>query len=995
MMTKYILTILSLLVLGVSPLNTQGQTIHTFAGGGPNNTPATNANVAHPTGVATDSAGNLYIASSEMRRVFKVSAATGIITVVAGDGTNTCFGDGGPATSACLASPSGVTVDSSGNIYIADQSDGRIRKVDTNGIITTFAGNGNFGFGGDGGPATSANLAFPFAVAADNSGNLFISDQGNNRIRKVDTNGIITTVVGNENFGFNGDGIPATSASLSVPFGIAVDPSGNLFIADEGSHRVRKVDTNGIISTVAGNGSFELSGDGGPATSAGLPSPFGVAVDTGGNLFITDFANHRIRKVESGGIITTVAGNGSIGFAGDGGPANLASLSGPFAVATDTSGNFFIADQNNNRIRKVNSGGIISTFAGNGTIKFGGDGSQAVGGSLFSPSGVAADAAGNIFIADPGNVRVRKVDALTGIISTFAGNGSQGFSGDDGPAINASLNGPAAVAVDGSGNVYIADGSNQRIRKVDSNGIITTVAGDGNFGFTGDGIPATSSSLAFPAGVAVDTNGNLFIADTFNSRIRKVDSNGIITTVAGDGNSGYSGDGGPATSASLNEIAEIAVATSGNLFIADSFNLRIRKVDALTGIITTVAGNGNFDSSGDGGPAILAGLSIPNGVAVDNAENVYIADTFSSRVRKVDALTGIISTVAGSANFGFRGDGGPATEAWLFFPSAVALDSVGNLFIADTNNDRIRRVGPADADGDGVLDEVDNCPLVANPDQADADGDDIGDVCDPTPNGEIQIVFSSNRDGNFEIYGMKADGTGVVRLTHNNTSDLDPALSPDRTRIVFTSNRHGNLEIYSMNVDGTGVTRLTNHSAIDGLAAWSPNGAQIAFTSTRNGNSDIYRMNVDGTGVTRLTTHSKVDANPAWSPDGSKIAFVSTRHNNFEIYSMNANGTGVTRLTNHSAEDAFPTWSPDGLKIAFMSTRHGNAEIYSINANGSGLARLTNNSAIDAEPAWGQNGKVAFISTRDGNLEIYSMNADGTTVTRLTSDSASDISPHW
>ncbi len=314
---------------------------------------------------------------------------------------------------------------------------------------------------------------------------------------------------------------------------------------------------------------------------------------------------------------------------------------------------------------------------------------------------------------------------------------------------------------------------------------------------------------------------------------------------------------------------------------------------------------------------------------------------------------------------------------------------------ANNDGDTLGDVCDPDDDNDGVPDNVDNCPLVANPSQANADGDALGDACDPTPNGDIQIVFSSNRDGNFEIYGMRADGAGVVRLTNNGASDLDPSLSPDKTRIVFTSNRDGNFEIYVMNANGTGVTRLTNNSAIEGFAAWSPTGAKIAFTSTRDGNSEIYSMNANGTGVTRLTTHSKIDGNPSWSPDGIKIAFVSTRHGNFEIYSMNANGTGVTRLTNHEEEDAFPTWSLDSAKIAFMSTRPGNAEIYVMNANGSGLMRLTTNSAIDAEPAWNSNGRIAFTSTRNGNSEIYSMNAAGTGLVRLTNHSAWDISPHW
>ena len=310
-------------------------------------------------------------------------------------------------------------------------------------------------------------------------------------------------------------GFKQTNASL---FGIA----GNLFIADGGNFRIRKVDTSGIITTVAGNGSSEFSGDGGPATSASLTNPFGVALDGTGNLFIADEGSNRIRKVDTSGIITTVAGNGSSGFSGDGGPAISASLSGPIGVALDGTGNLFFADAGNNRIRKVDTSGIISTVAGDGIFGFSGDGDPATSASLRDPFGVALDGAGNLFIADRFNQRIRRVDAATGIITTVAGDGptgigAGGFSGDGGPATSASLNSPFGVAVDGAGNLFIADTLNNRIRKVDTSGIITTVAGNGSFGFSGDGDPATSASLHEPFGVALDGSGNLFIASLTGS----------------------------------------------------------------------------------------------------------------------------------------------------------------------------------------------------------------------------------------------------------------------------------------------------------------------------------------------------------------------------------------------------------------------------------------------------------------------------------------------
>jgi sugar lactone lactonase YvrE len=302
-------------------------------------------------------------------------------------------------------------------------------------------------------------------VAADSVGNLYVADTANNRIRKVATNGVITTVAGNGSAAYAGDGGTATNASLYYPYGVAVDSAGNLFIADTYNNTIREVAGNGIISTVAGNGSGTYAGDGGAATNAGLYYPYGVAVDAAGNLFIADADNNVIRKVATNGIITTVAGNGAAGFSGDGGAAASASLNSPESVALDAVGNLYVADFNNQRVRKVATNGIITTVAGNGVNGYSGDGAAAAGASLAGPPGLALDAFGNLYIADEGNNRIRKVDT-SGIITTVAGNGSGGYAGDGGAATSASLNYPTGVALDASGNLYIGDQANQCIRKV-------------------------------------------------------------------------------------------------------------------------------------------------------------------------------------------------------------------------------------------------------------------------------------------------------------------------------------------------------------------------------------------------------------------------------------------------------------------------------------------------------------------------------------------------
>jgi uncharacterized protein (TIGR03437 family) len=535
-------------------------------------------------------------------------------------------------------------------------------------------------------PGTSDSLGpnVPRYMAADPAGNLFFVDQ-NTIVRLDAATGALTVVVGNGTTGFSGDNGPPTSAQLNGPTGVAVDSTGNIFIADGLNYRIREA-WGDLMFTVAGNGTYGIGGDNGPATSAQL-SAGGVAVDSAGNLYIVDTPNNRIREV-SGGRITTVAGTGTLGYSGDNGPATSARLNGPQAVAVDFAGNLYIADTENSRIRKV-SNGVITTVAGSGTPGFGGDNGPATGAQLYFPSGVAVDSALNLYIADSANNRIRKVS--NGVITTVAGNGTQGFGGDNGPATSAQLNSPSAVAVDSAGNFYIAEPYNNRIRRV-SNGVITTVAGNS---LSGDNGPATSAQLYSPQGVAVDSAGNLYVADPGNNRIRKV-SNGVITTVAGNGTPGFSGDNGPATSAQLNRPQGVAVDSAGNVYIADRNNNRIREVS--NGVITTVAGNGTYFCCGDDGPATSGQLRHPSGIAVDSAGDLYIADTYNNRVRKVS--NGVITTFAGSGNDIFGGDNGPATKADVFEPMAVAVDSAGDLYIADFGNGRIRKVS------DGVMTTV-------------------------------------------------------------------------------------------------------------------------------------------------------------------------------------------------------------------------------------------------------------------------------------------------
>ena len=664
-------------------------TINTIAGGGVgDNGPAVAALLDSPSGVAVDGAGNLYVADTENHRIRRVDAS-GTIATIAGTGEEGSSGDGGPAVAAPLNFPAAVAVDGAGNLYIADRGNHRIRRIDPSGTITTIAGTGGRGFSGDGGPAVAAQLNFPAGVSVDGAGNLYIADEWNHRIRRVDLSGTITTLAGTGRRGFSGDGGTAVSARLNYPNGVAVDGAGNLYIADSDNHRIRRTDASGTITTIAGTGERGFNGDGVTAASAQLSYPTGMAVDGAGNLVFADAGNNRIRRIDASGTITTLAGTGEGDFSGDAGPAVAAKLNGPRDVAIDSAGNFVFADYGNNRIRRIDPSGAITTIAGTGQSGFSGDGGPAAAAELNFPEDVAIDGVGNVYIADTANHRIRRVDS-SGTITTIAGTGEEGFSGDGGPAVSAQLSGPKGVAVDGAGNFYMADAGNNRIRRVNPSGTITTIAGIGGNGFSGDGAPAGTARLSFPSGLALDAAGNLYIADAGNNRIRRIDSSGRITTVAGTGQPGFSGDGGPAVSAQLTAPKGVSVDGSGNVYIADQEDLRIRRVDS-SGTITTFAGTGEWGFGGDNGPAVQARLRRPDGVAVDGSGNLYIADTRNRRIRRVDS-SGTITTFAGTGEWGFSGDNGPAVQARLRNPDGVAVDGSGNLYIADTGNHRIRIV---------------------------------------------------------------------------------------------------------------------------------------------------------------------------------------------------------------------------------------------------------------------------------------------------------------
>lgn len=884
-----------------------------------------------PIAVAVDRNGNVYYADYSRNKIWKKNASTGAITSIAGLTSAGYDGDGGQATAAHLNGPTGVAVDSAGNVYIADNGNNVVRKIDASGVIKTMVGTGGYVYWDYTNNSSTTRLNSPYGVAVDRNANVYISDANNNIIRKVSSSYVVSTIAGNGSAGYSGDGGTATSARLNGPLGICASTSGaNIYIADNANVRIRLVGTlptwatgsgsyrnrkpkfvNGTIQTTTtcisttislntllavhdsdasqtetwslrtaprhgtATVTYTTTSTGGSLTPSGLSytatagyagtDSFKVKISDGTDSSFTiirvtvagtvsagtivgatsvcrgsattlansatggrwSSSNTAIASVNATGVVTGVtAGSATISYTVTGScgtaravkaitvnPSPTAgTLSGPTTVAiggaisftATTSGGSW--SSSNRAIATVGATGIvtgvaagaaiisytvssscgiayattattvtsstsggtsliITTVAGNHSAGYSGDGGAATAAALLSPSGIAVNTSGTIYFVDQANNRVRKV-TTSGTISTAAGNGLAGNTGDGGAASAARLSNPMGVAVDLAGNLYIADYGNAKIRKVNTSGVITTFAGTGTIGYSADGTSATSAQIATPTGVTIDSVGNLYFVEQNNHIVRKVNTSGYISTVAGNRGAGFSGDGGAATAAALSYPFNVLTDRAGNVYISDASNNRIRKVSAA-GIISTFVGSGTYGGySGDGGAATAATLNNPAGMSFDGTGALLIADLNNNRIRKVTAA-GIISTIAGSASSGYGGDSGAATTAKLYKPSGLAVYG-GITYITDMGNNVLRRLAAL-----GAREQEESS----------------------------QSALSFEKPFNIIVFPNPATGTLKIKAEENNTEEISVIVISTSGQIVYQSDGHPTNELLTISTE--------------------------------------------------------------------------------------------------------------------------------------------------------------------------------------------------
>ncbi|MGJ5817971.1 hypothetical protein [Paludibaculum fermentans] len=616
--------------------------------------------------------GALLIADTRLARIFRIGV------------------DGTVMVLRPKANMGGIAVHPDGSIYYSAYGQNMIYRLNADGTETLIAGTGKTTPVADNVPALEATVKGPSGLVFDSAGNLYIAEKGASRIRRMSTEGTITTVAGTSGSTY-GENVPGTSGQVISPEQLALDSEGRLYISSWNSSRVRVLDTRtGLLSTFAGGGSENLGRDGIPATSATLSYPYGVAASASGTVYISESYGARIRKV-SAGRLTTYSGTGIRGYSGDGGSALSAQVSYPTHLTVGPDGALYFID--NRLIRRIDADGVISTFAGTTDLTYMGGTGMAMNARLISARGLSFDSSDNLYLADSDHHLIRRI-TQAGEISTVAGNSMPGSGGNGGPALEGSLFFPWSTAHDPQGNLYVAqrgdsvesnDADASLIRMVNPDGTLSLVGGGGaasgnSAAAIGDGGPAAKSTFIWPESVTTDAAGQLYIADTNHSRTRRVDASGTITTVAGNGNYGFAGDNGAAVSAQLARPNRLCMTPDGSLVISDADNYRLRRMDAQ-GNIRTIAGTGASSRSGDGGPATAAGLAPLSDIACDRDGSIFLSE-YSGFIRRIDP-DGIITTVAGASKTTATAleSADPTTVAFGTLQS-VAVDSKGQLYFS-------------------------------------------------------------------------------------------------------------------------------------------------------------------------------------------------------------------------------------------------------------------------------------------------------------------------
>lgn len=694
----------ALLALGAAP-RASGQSIQTVAGGGTDDGRlATDVRLGSPSGMARLPDGALVFADRSAHRIRRVDPLTGRISTLAGNGVGTFAGDGGAASAASFSGPTALLVHD-GGLLVADAQNGRVRRIDLATLkVSTWAGGGDAP--GDGGPARSTRFDCPVDLARDGVG-ILVADGCAQRVRRVDaTTGVVTTVAGTGEYGFSGDGGPATAARIGNPRAVAVDGAGNVLLVDGLALRVRRVRAaTGTIETIAGDGTQTFR-EGAPALETGFLQPGSLAVDGDGNVWVGDpgrlvkiaaaagrvstaasvglaggllvegrlllvadavsFAAQVFRLDPATGGSVRLAGGGAGGL-GDGGPAVGAVLAFPYDVAPGPDGSIFFPEADGLRVRRFRLGGAVETVAGNGTLEGPRYGVPAREASLAQPLSVAVDGSGKVYVCSAEGVV--RVDAATGLLARFAGGGDA-RPGDGGPATAAALVAPRKIALDGRGGLLVAEFGGERIRRVDlSTGTISTLAGTGEAGFSGDGGPATAARLHGPAGLDVDAAGNVWVADTSNARIRRIAPDGTISTVAGGGNA-FPLVPVNALDAQLPGIWSVACDPEGRTVL--SIGSGLARFDPATGLVSPLGPIQAFRGmTGDGGPLSAATFSSVRGLRFDAAGNLFVADGDSHRIRAVLACVTVAPPLLSSPPDGATGLSTGPTLSWA--PSAGAF----------------------------------------------------------------------------------------------------------------------------------------------------------------------------------------------------------------------------------------------------------------------------------------------------------------------------------